>query len=64
MRSNFVFSMGDGRRVRFWKDRWCGDDTLSISFLSLFLLAVFKEEWVVEVWVALGEEGGLESTFF
>ena len=56
--------MGDGRRVRFWKDRWCGDDTLSISFLSLFLLAVFKEEWVVKVWVALGEEGGLESTFF
>ena len=38
MKSNFVFSMGDGRRVRFWKDRWCGDDTLSLSFPSLFAL--------------------------
>ena len=57
MRGNFVFSMGDGRRVRFWEDRWCGDDTLSCSFPSLLELTASKEEWVVEVWVVLGEEG-------
>ena len=33
MRSNFVFSVGDGRRVRFWEDTWCGDNNLSCSFL-------------------------------
>ena len=63
MRGNFVFSIGDGRRVRFWEDRWCGDDTLSRSFPSLFELTASKEEWVAEVWVVSGEEG-LESLFF
>ena len=57
MRGNFVFSIGDGRRVRFWEDRWCGDDTLSRSFPSLFELTASKEEWVAEVWVVSEEEG-------
>ena len=49
MKSNFVFSMGDGRRVRFWKDRWCGDEALRISFPSLYALVTSKEAWVAEV---------------
>ena len=57
MRGNFVFSIGDGRRVRFWEDRWCDDDTLSYSFPSLFELTASKEEWVAEVWVVSEEEG-------
>ena len=32
MKNNFVFSMGDGGRVRFWEERWCGDNALSLSF--------------------------------
>ena len=56
MRSNFVFFVGAGGRVRFWEDKWYGDDTLSHSFPSLFELAASKDEWVVEVWVALGKE--------
>ncbi|RVW50744.1 hypothetical protein CK203_076894 [Vitis vinifera] len=28
---------GNGRRVRFWEDRWCGDEALSISFLLCML---------------------------
>ena len=28
MKSNLVFSVRDDRRVRFWEDRWCGDDIL------------------------------------
>ena len=35
MFKNITFSMGDGRRVRFWKDKWCGNNTLCDSFLSL-----------------------------
>ena len=38
-----MYSMDNGRRVRFWKDKWCGDDALCVSFLSLFALAVSKE---------------------
>ncbi|RVX22609.1 putative ribonuclease H protein [Vitis vinifera] len=41
--------LGNGRRVRFWKDRWCGDEALSISFPSLYALVTSKEAWVAEV---------------
>ena len=27
------FSVGNGRRVRFWRDRWWGDSPLSVSLL-------------------------------
>ena len=25
---NAVFSIGDGQRVSFWKDVWCGEEAL------------------------------------
>ena len=49
--SNYiVFYVGNGRRIRFWLDSWCGDEALCNSFPSLFALVVSKEEWVAEVW--------------
>ncbi|KAJ9678729.1 hypothetical protein PVL29_020805 [Vitis rotundifolia] len=56
------FSVGNGRRVSFWRDRWCGDSPLCETFPSLFALAVEKEAWVAEVWDPLAEGGwgGLE----
>ena len=60
MLKNITFSMGDGRRLRFWKDKWCGNNTLHDSFPSLFDLAVSKDAWVVDCWDSLGEkEGGI-----
>ena len=29
--------------MRFWEDRWCGDEALSRSFPSLYALATSKE---------------------
>ena len=46
---NMVYSVGNGRRVRFWKDRWCGDNPLCISFPSLFTISLAKEAWVEHV---------------
>ena len=46
MKNNFVFFVGDGRRVRFWEDWWCSDEALSRSFPSLYALATSKEVWV------------------
>ena len=40
------FSLGDGRRLRFWKDIWCGEVALSNAFPNLFNLAVHKEAMV------------------
>ena len=38
-----VFEVGNERRVRFWKDKWCGNEALCVSFPSLFALASSKE---------------------
>ena len=43
--SNYiVFSVGNGRSIRFWLDSWCADEALCNSFPSLFALTVSKEE--------------------
>ncbi|RVX04134.1 Dynamin-related protein 5A [Vitis vinifera] len=47
----------NGWRVRFWRDRWCGDSPLSVSFPTLFDLAIDKEAWVVDFWDPLAEGG-------
>ena len=46
---NMVYSVGNGRRVRFWKDKWCGDDLLCIYFPFLFAISLAKEAWVENV---------------
>ena len=62
--SNYiVFSVGNGRRIRFWLDSWCGDEALCSSFPSLFALAISKEEWVAEVWDPLVEGGRWSPRF-
>ena len=53
----FSFVVSNGRRVKFWTDKWCGDEPLCVSFSSLYALAISKDAWVVYVWVQLGEKG-------
>ena len=37
--SNYIgFSVGNGRRTKFWLDSWCGGEALCNSFPSLFKL--------------------------
>ena len=52
-----VFSMGDDRRVKFWKGKWCGNFALCDSFPSLYVIATSKEAWLVELWDSSREEG-------
>ena len=52
-----VFIAGNERRVRFWRDRWCGDSPLCESFPSLFALSAEKEARVADVWDPLAEGG-------
>ena len=51
-------SLGNGRRVFFWKDNWCGEEPLSLTFPSLFSVATNKEAMVADYWNPIGEEGG------
>ena len=60
----FDFVVGDGRKVSFWKDKWCRTTPLRESFPSLFALTTSKEAWVNEVWTAFGERGGSWSPCF
>ena len=38
-----AYQVGNGQRVRFWLDKWCGDEPLSESFSFLFTLSMSKE---------------------
>ncbi|RVW92610.1 hypothetical protein CK203_039397 [Vitis vinifera] len=58
MLKNIVFSMEDGRRVRFWKDKECGNNTLCDSFPSLYALEDSKDAWAVDCWIPWGKRGG------
>ena len=54
-KSKISYDLGNGKRVRFWKDIrcediWCGDTRLSTSFPSLFTIVTSKEAWVCDVW--------------
>ena len=35
--------MGNGKRLRFWKDKWCGEEPLVVTFLELHSIATNKE---------------------
>ena len=61
--NNVSFSVGDGKRVRFWKDIWCGNTPLCEAFPSLFDLAGSKDAWVADYWDPMGEEGGWTPHF-
>ncbi|RVW87876.1 putative ribonuclease H protein [Vitis vinifera] len=45
-----AFKVGDGSKVRFWKDRWCGEDSLEEPFPSLYSLASSRDAWVAQLW--------------
>ena len=57
MGKRMAFLVGDGRRVRFWPDRWCTNEPLRDAFPSLFSIAASKEAWVAEVWNGAIEKG-------
>ncbi|KAL6322576.1 hypothetical protein AAG906_009887 [Vitis piasezkii] len=50
-----AYHVGNGQRVRFWKDKWCGDGALCESLSSLFSMSMSKNAWVSEVWNPVGD---------
>ncbi|GLT35731.1 hypothetical protein SLA2020_101580 [Shorea laevis] len=53
----FKWHIGDGDLVRFWKDKWVDDQSLSHLFPRLFILACLKDGsvkdmgyWDGDVW--------------
>ena len=58
-----TFKVGDGRGVRFWKDRWCGEDSLEEAFPRLYSLASSKDAWVAQLWDQSGNLGYWNPVF-
>ena len=47
--SNYIsYMVGDGSRIKFWHDPWCGDQPLKLSFPELHSLARYPEATVAE----------------
>ena len=63
MFKNVSFTVGDGRRVKFWKDIWCGNIPLCEAFPSLFAFAVSQNAWVADCWDSMGDAGGWYPCF-
>ena len=60
---NTISSLGNGRRLGFWKDPWCNETVLCNEFPTLFNLAVHKDARVADVWDSSREEGGWSPVF-
>ena len=42
LREFSAFAVGDGRRICFWEDKWCGSEPLGVAFPSLYSMTVDK----------------------
>jgi hypothetical protein len=40
------YDAGDGSKIKFWHDLWCGDQPLKGPFMELFSITRYKEVWV------------------
>jgi hypothetical protein len=47
-KSRIRFDSGDGTKIRFWEDVWCGDRPLKVAFPGLFIIASFKEASIAD----------------
>ena len=47
---NMAFTMGNGTKIRFWNDLWCGCTVLSQRFPHLYGMAVHRNGTVEEMW--------------
>ena len=42
LKKDYVFSLGDGRKIKFWEDSWCGSQPLCVAFPDLYSIAANK----------------------
>ena len=49
--------MGEGCRVSFWHDPWCGPIPLKELFPTMFACSLSKEAWVSDLVISTSKEG-------
>lgn len=55
-KAGLAFKVGDGRRIRFWKDAWCGERPLMEVYPEIFSMAVDPNIVVASYMSILGGE--------
>ena len=63
LKKDHVFILGDGRKIRFWEDSWCGSQPLCIAFPCLYSIAANKGAKATDLWVRQGGGGVWEPKF-
>jgi hypothetical protein len=43
------FKAGDGSKIKFWQDVWCGDQSLKSVFPELFSITHWKKASIVDL---------------
>ena len=46
---HILYDIGDGSRVKFWQDYWCGETPLAVSYPDLFRFCRNKEASVAKL---------------
>ena len=46
---HIMYDIGDGSKVKFWKDYWCGETSLTVNYPDLFGFCRNKEASVAEL---------------
>ena len=49
---HILYGIGDGSRVKFWQDRWCGETSLAVRYPDLFRFCRNKDASVVELMIS------------
>ena len=49
MKLDCIFALGDGSKISFWKDTWCGESPFYESFLALYSLAIARWAKVADI---------------
>jgi hypothetical protein len=43
--------VGDGRKIRFWKDTWFGSTPLAYQFWDMYCVCNEKTKTMTEIWI-------------
>ena len=60
---NMAFSIGNGTKIRFWTNLWCGCTVLSQRFPHLYGMAAHRNDTVEEMWDQNVGQGGWDLRF-
>jgi hypothetical protein len=53
--TNLSIWVGNGKRIRFWHDVWCGDPSLKDEFPKFYLIAAEKDASVQSLYMYKGD---------